>query len=590
MPLFDPATNDPIDRKLDLSREDYRALGKRKEEQQNAVAKDMEPAIPELSQVLATPRPPLIGESKLISISVTEDVPLKDVLLELARLADVDLELDPQITGGIIFRAHERPFNQVIERISDLAGLRYTMKNGVLRVERDLPFVKNYAVGFLNLSRNNTSSVTVNTNVLSTSTGGSGGDNGLTTGSSSTLESVAESDLWPQLEAVLQQVTQRPAQPAAQQNTVAAGVAGAAGAAAGLAAAMPGAAGMEAAVPGSPVNLPALMPSASASAGSGGNDGPFYIMNRQAGLLTVSTTQRQHRVLEEYLRNLQERATAQVLIEAKVVEVALADQFKSGINWQNLDWADKLGVSVNFSNDFASNDLVTFTLGSDGDLGLTGAVNLVQKFGTSRTLSSPRIMAVNNQQAVLTFAENRVYFEIDVQRETDTSVDNQPELLTVDSTVRTVPIGLVLTLQPSINLESSEVTMNIRPTLSRSETSVSDPAVAFLASQTTGLQNLVNEIPVVQVRELDTVMTARSGEVMVIGGLMEDKTSNVDSGVPLLSEIPWIGNAFKSVSKENTVTETIIFLKATIINGKNYDKADREVYQTFTADPRPLAF
>ena len=77
---------------------------------------------------------PEIGEKQLVSISVTDDVPLKDVLLELARLAGVDIELDAGIEGGISFIARDKPFNKVVARIADLAGLRYTMIDEVLRV------------------------------------------------------------------------------------------------------------------------------------------------------------------------------------------------------------------------------------------------------------------------------------------------------------------------------------------------------------------------------------------------------------------------------------------------------------------------
>ncbi|MFO0109748.1 MAG: hypothetical protein ACK52W_04340, partial [Alphaproteobacteria bacterium] len=147
--------NDPYDRAMNLKRKDYRNLGQESsaENPKDGQVTTGAPPIPGLAEILAAPRPPKIAQSKLVSISVTEDVPLRDVLFELARLANTDIELGNGIEGGINFRATNKPFNEVIERISDLAGLRYSMKGGVLRVERDTPYLKNYSIDFLNVVR-----------------------------------------------------------------------------------------------------------------------------------------------------------------------------------------------------------------------------------------------------------------------------------------------------------------------------------------------------------------------------------------------------------------------------------------------------
>ena len=143
---------DTIDTHLNLNRDDYIKMNtpkaKNGEKPQLSINKST-PPVPKIADILAAPRPPKIGETKFVSIAVTDDVPLKDVLLELAKLADIDIELDAGITGGISFIAKDKPFNEVIERISNLTGLRYTMKNGVLRVERDNPYIKSYTIKFI---------------------------------------------------------------------------------------------------------------------------------------------------------------------------------------------------------------------------------------------------------------------------------------------------------------------------------------------------------------------------------------------------------------------------------------------------------
>lgn len=225
---------------------------------------------------------------------------------------------------------------------------------------------------------------------------------------------------------------------------------------------------------------------------------------------------------------------------------------------------------------------------------LQAAVDLTQTFGTTRTLSSPRLHAINNQQSVLTFAENIVYFELQIDRDTSTSTSGPSTQLEVTAEIKTVPIGIILSLMPSINTDTNEITLSVRPTLSRQTGSVSDPSVAFALAQldpSVDTSGITNSIPVVEIRELDSILKLQSGEVMVIGGLMEDKSINTDRGIPWVSEVPYIGNAFKGVDKDHDVKELVIFIKATIVgtNG-NAHPTDKAVYEKFTNDPRPLQF
>lgn len=599
---FDPEKHDKIDRELDLSRDDYRNMGKVKKGEFINKVEMKPPPLPDLTQILAAPRPPAIGERQLVSIAVTDDIPLKDVLFELAKLADVDIELDAGIEGGISFVANDKPFNEVIDRIADLAGLRYSMRKDVLRVERDVPYMESYVLDFLNIERSSASNVNISTNVLSA--GGSGG--GLNTGSTQTISSQTESDFWPALRTGLQQILnfKRKSRTAevmefdvngenvspsrGKDNPMARGqVPGLEDCAINL---MQGAQGAQGGQGGQQGQNQIL---------SGGDCQTFYSFNRQAGILSISATKRQHEMVERFLEKVKGNASAQVLIEAKIVEISLNDSYQSGIEWAALN--NKLGIVTNFNTVDPTGGVFTLSLpdraidGFSGDVDGTGGdlddfVTLVEEFGTTRTLSSPRLHAINNQQAVLTFAENLVYFEIDVERQTDLAAGVNQQFFNVDSTAKTVPIGIILSLQPSVNAETGEITLVVRPTLSRVTGFVSDPAVAFLASN--GGINIQNQIPVVEVRELDSILKLKSGQVMVIGGLMEQSSANTDRGVPVLSEVPWVGNLFKSVNKRDETKELIIFVRATLINGsKGVSPADQKIYNTFNSnDPRPLGF
>jgi general secretion pathway protein D len=574
---FDPETNDLIDPALGLSREDYR----REMERSTAPVTEEhppDPLLPDVSQLLVAPRPPVIGQDKLVTLSVTEDVPLKEVLIELARRADVDVEVDPGITGGIIFRAKDKPFSEVLERISELAGLRYSIKNGVLKVERDSPYIVNYKVDILNLTRSNQGSVNISTQVLSavSSTTGGSSNNAFSTGSSNTLNSSSDGDLWGEVGKAIQKIIDSYS---GKPNTLAQGAGNGGDAALND-------------VLGQPT--PNQAPKAGAPAPASGS--AILSVNKQSGIVSVLASERQHRAIKQYLDKVMEAAAAQVLIEAKIVEVSLNDRYRSGVRW---DLVNQRFASFDAQAGFTSttgtlgNQVLQFTtlpaeiFGMDG-VSLESAISLIQEFGATRTLSSPRINAMNNQQAVLTFAENFVYFDLDVQEQQVGTGTTQESTLTVQSNVKTVPIGVILTLQPSVDTEKGEIVMNIRPTLSRITDKVADPGVALLAARTNS--NITSEVPVVEVREIDSVLRIKSGQVMVIGGLMENRSVNQDIGVPGLQSIPYVGNLFKSVDKNNEVVETVIFIKATIVPTYGVPREDKELYRKFTNDRRPLTF
>ncbi|MET0156072.1 MAG: hypothetical protein ABW189_08235 [Rickettsiales bacterium] len=499
-------------------------------------------AVPEIAPMLSAPTPPSFGTDKLVTLSVTEDVPVKDVLTQLASEADVDMEIDPGITGGVIFNVKNKPFSQVVDRIAKLAGLRYEYNNGILRVERDLPYQKNYGVDFLNLTRSAQGSVNITTQVLG------GGSDGLTGGSSNAITSAYEGDVWAPVGEGIQSILDfNPAR----------------------------------LVGGSTAGATAVVTDT-------GKIG--YTVNKQAGVISVMATDAQHRLIDQYLRKVKESISAQVLIEAKVVEVTLNDKFNTGIDWGVLG-DQNLGIEISGKMDIDAS-AGSNVLRIAGLHDLNAAVSLVKEFGTSRTLSSPRLHAMNNQQAVLTFAENFVYFTIKVEEETNNSgTTEEGKTLTVDSQLNTVPIGVIMTLQPSINLETQEVTMNIRPTLSRVSGTVSDPGVDIVLARNNSNLGVTSDIPVIEVRELDSVLKIKSGEVMVIGGLMREINKNEEKGVPYASAIPVFGKLLQKTHKETEVVETVIFIKATIVPSQGVTAEDQRVYNTFMPhDPRPLTF
>jgi MSHA type pilus biogenesis protein MshL len=586
---------DPIDRDAGLIRDDFKnmrdiaAVEKGEAEITANLSNVVEPPIPDLAEIIAAPPRPKIGQTQLVSLAVTDDVPLKDVLIELARLANVDIDVDASIRGGVSLRANDKPFNEVIERIADMAGLRYNIKNGVLRVERDTPYIKLYSLDLLNSERSANGSISVGGNSIS------GGDSGSTTGSTSSITAKTDSDFWVKFESSLSQILSYTPSRRTSATTISAQPAPA----------------VNPSSPSSPnpVQAPAPAPAPVADVASGG-DGSFFVVNRQASTLTVSGTEKQQDMIRKFLEKIVENTSSQVLIEAKIVEVNLSDNYQSGINWTNfggtgLNFAGNLSNAVKTTTD---NDIPVLTVLKNDILrsgvDLSAAVKLLNEFGTTRALSSPRLNAMNNQQAVLSFVENLVYFNVTLSSTpaTTTGTTTTPGTVTATSEKQVEPVGIILNLQPSINMESNEITLSVRPTLKRFVKFIDDPGFKInlaLALQSypvgssvaTALSSTVSQIPQVETRELDSIVKIKSGQTLVIGGLLEDKITNLDGGVPYASEVPILGNLFKSVDKKNSKKELVIFIRATIVGSHgSADSYDKRVYNKFIQDPRPLKF
>lgn len=550
MASCDAPLGDYQDPAADLTREDFEnMLGSSNIAAQPQLEAEA-PPIPDLVPTLVAPVPPSTAEDRLVSISVTDSVPIRSVLLELSRAAEVDLELDPAIDGGIIFTAHNKPFIEVIDRIANMANLRYSFKNGVLRVELDRPYHRTYRIDQIAALRDSASSIDISTDVFSAV-----GDNQTSNGSAASINQSSTGDFYTELEENIRQILVNTTPDVDLQEIQLASNVGATDTDTDT--------GTDAA---------AATPTQTES----------FSLHRQGGLLSVYATQRQHREIQEYLLELLQQVSSQVLVEAKVLEVNLNDEFRSGINWNAV--ANALQGTVTAAVTAGSS---LFAQGGDvvgvayNGTDVNGVLALINEFGTTRTLANPRLAIGNNQPAILKVAQNQVYFTITFEEETTDFGTTQ----TFDSQLNTVPVGLVMVVQPSINLEEDTVTMSLRPTLSRIIGFVDDPAVSLASNNT-----VVSQVPITEVREMDSIVSARSGEVVIMGGLMQEVSSNETAGVPGFQDVPWVGNLFKSNDDDREVVELVIFLKATIVRAPLPDAADIDLYSTFAIDPRPLTF
>lgn len=501
-----------------------------------------EPEIPDMLDTDATPE-------KLVSLSVTDSVPLRDVLIELGREGDVNLEIDPRIKGGVIFTAKKQSFEMVLRRICNLADLRYYNKDGFIRIELDEPYQRNYALDYLSLSRKTTSEISISTNVfdmdVSGSEGNSSSSNADNNNSTSRITSTSEANFWENVSKTLPQVM---------------------------------------ATSGRSRSLVSKSRTRSKTKSN-------YSIDNQAGLITVFGNSHQHRAVKKYLHLLYQKASAQVLIEARIVEVELLENFQSGVNWSKLlDGSNS--VSANFGSPGLGAALTTADTGlftaSLSSSDFSGILNLVRTFGATRVLSSPRLTVINNQTAVLKVARNEVYFVTSAQF--PTTVNSNGAVISgtpvFSSTPKTVPVGLVMTVQPAINMKSNRITMTLRPTISRVVDRIADPSIGLNAANAGILDPVQSKIPVLAVREMDSVLQLQSGEVAILGGLMQDSSENQDQGAPPFDDIPLIGELAKSRDNQGKTSELVILLRATIMKNPTPDPADKDLYNRYHNDPR----
>ncbi|MBL0942306.1 MAG: type II and III secretion system protein, partial [Alphaproteobacteria bacterium] len=313
-----------------------------------------------------------------------------------------------------------------------------------------------------------------------------------------------------------------------------------------------------------------------------------FTVHKQGGIVTIFASDKVQRQIAAYLDHLKSSTSSQVLIEAKIVEVNLSDDYKSGINWHVL--------SRNFSLSLPFGELaplgITPTMMAERNVlkiaghhhNLTGLVSFLHQFGTVRTLSSPRLTVMNNHSAVLKVARNHVFFKVNYLREIPE--DRQQRILErASSQIQTVPIGLVMVVHPTIDKTTGKITMALRPTISSVAREIEDPAVSILSEQ-----QKISTVPEVQVRELDSVLQVDSGGVVIMGGLMEERSTNTSNALPGVDEIPLLGAFLTGKEDSREVTELVIFLRATIIDSSKISATDQKVYKTFSRDPRPLEF
>ena len=477
------------------------------------------PAPVQTAPILPPPRPAPAPETYTV---VVTNVSAQDLLSALARDARLNVDVHPSITGVVTLNAVDQTLPQLLSRIARQIDIRYEVDGSNLIVLRDTPFLRTYRIEYVGASRNVRMQSTSSTQfAVATANAGSGGAGPAAqgTGSTASVEVVSNSQLWDAIVQNLREILRETER----------------------------AAPVAAATPSQPTE--AREPSS-------------VIGNRESGLIVVRATSRQHEKVQEFLDQVLASVKRQVLIEATVAEVQLNNQYQRGIDWSIIrKGASGISLFGNRAGTPAGVDTNAFIIDAAApSINFQATIRLLESFGEVRVLSSPKLSVLNNQTALLRVTRDIVYFTI-TPSSTPITVAGGSGNLTVQQAFTTTPNvaaeGFMMSVLPQIS-ESDAVLLNVRPTIRRRVAFAVDPNPA-LAPATPNL------IPIFETRELDSILRMQSGQIAVLGGLMQDSVTSVDDQIPGVRHIPGLGQLLAQRKDTSQKSELVIFLRASII-------------------------
>ena len=542
-----------------------------------STAEEKDRILPPLNTTIDVPAPKPRVKSTTYSV-VVHDVPVKELLLALSRDTKENIDVHPGLKGLVSLNAIDETLPSILDRIAKQVNMRYRVEGRTIVVSPDTPYFKTYKINYVNMTRDTTSTISV-----SGAISGGGGAGGVTApggGTSSTsVTSNSKNNFWDVLKenvnailnatrALSQSADDRQARAeatrAAREERLAQAEAVA-----------------RAGANASNLFDKVFGEQASNSTNEAKNE---IVVNPVAGTVTVLGTERQHGLVQQYLDGVQSSSQRQVLIEATIAEVGLSDTYQAGIDWSKLATG---AVGWNFTQGLLG-PIGGTTAGVSGltvgyinnNKNISASLQLLEQFGKTRVLSSPKLMALNNQTALLKVVENVVYFTI--QSSVSQGTQGAGNLQTVNTTPNTVAVGVVLSMTPQIN-EDGAVSLTVRPTITRISSFVQDPnpALAFSPTGVPLAAPIKSEIPQIQVREMESVLQLVSGQTAVLGGLMQDDLARNRAQIPGLGNIPRAGDLFAFRDEKVQKSELVIFLRPIVVKNPSLDSEELKHLRKF---------
>lgn len=499
----------------------------------------------------ATFTPPPRPRAKPTTYSVVvHEVPVKELLLALARDTKENIDIHPGLSGLVSLNAIDETLPSILERIAKQVNMRYRVDGRTIVVEPDAPYLKTYKVNYVNMTRDTQSTISVSGQVGS-------GDGTVESGGTSTtsVKTNSKSDFWEVLRKNVDSIlaaSRKLDQSAAERQVRA---------------------------ERTKAQREQRLAQAEAVSRAGANAKDLFkevfgdeamarfdevdqeiVINPIAGTVTVLATERQHALVQQYLDSVQTSVQRQVLIEATIAEVRLSQSYQAGIDWRQLA---NNGEGFRFQQDLMGADTLAtaprIVIGYGGiaaDFNIS--IRMLEQFGNTRVLSSPKLMALNNQTALLKVVDNVVYFTI-TQQASQAQTSN---IITITSQPNTVAVGVVVSLTPQVH-ENGNVTLTVRPTISRVLRFVRDPNPALTAAP--------NLVPELAVREMESVLQLTSGQTAILGGLMQDDVQRDRDQVPYAGSLPRVGDLFAYRNENVTKSELVIFIRPIVVSNPSLD-------------------
>jgi MSHA type pilus biogenesis protein MshL len=483
---------------------------------------------------------------------------INDVLMLLSKESHVPIVAERGLRGSVKIEAQNKKLGEMLYAILKPLGYTATVENGIIMVGRPQLSTRTFRVNYIKDKRNSTSNMNVSgfsgSGTGSGSSGGSSGGSGGGSGSVS-ISTEGKSDYWGAIESSLEMMIF---------GTSGQGKRDGGGYSRGEVEKKidTKTTSTVAAKPVGGQNTPSALPAEIhdpliSSTQLSENKLKQLLVNELAGIIQITDYPENLDKIAAFLADVEVGTKRQVLIQAHIMEVTLRDKFSLGVNWNTVfskgaSYALTQGIPVTAALTDVAADIFKFQV-KGKDFGVV--LDALKDQGNINMLSSPKISALNNQKAVIKLTTKQVSW---IQSKTTTAAGALQTDITYQPQIDEV--GIFLDVTPQI-ADSGKITMQIHPSVSE-VLSISSP----------NDDRLLGSKPVINVREIDTMVEATSGETIVIAGLISDKLSESKRSIPLLGDIPYLGALFSKSATERTKSELVIMLTPYVLNTKNIEE------------------
>ena len=518
-------------------------------------------AIPQpVHRIASLPRPKTAGKTETYSV-VVNNVSVHDLLFALARDAKLNVDIHPGIAGQVSLNAIDQTLPQLLNRIAKQVDLRFELDGPNLAVMPDTPYLKSYPIDYVNLARDVSGTVSTNTQISTSALSAAGGSAAAGNTSRIQIENKSRNRFWESLEKNIKDLLRETDKIFPEGSTETVTEQSATQSTTGTGAPLPATTAKRT---GQAAPTLAASPNPAALQNSGATvvkrmtfrEAASVIASPESGVITVRATSRQHEKVQEFIDRVMGNARRQVLIEATIVEVTLSDGYQQGIEWSRITSGSDYSVTRPTLTTNVPNAVSPYVLkySALNPVNLLATVDLLRSFGDVKVLSSPKLSVLNNQTATLKVSEDYVYFNV---KSDTTTTANVGTTVGVTTTPQSVSVGFFMSLTAQIS-DGDTVTLNVRPSISSISELKRDPNPIIPTT-------IPNYVPQIRTREIESLMRIESGDIAVLGGLMEDRADYKTGRVPGIGDIPFFGELFNTRANSSSKSELVVLLRPTVI-------------------------